>query len=108
MNEKELREKAKCGICEMKILKSGLPLFYRVSIQRWGVDANAMERQMGLEMFFGGRNPSPHAVAIAQVMGADEDMATELTEKKEITVCESCAGKPIEVHRLSEIVNGEE
>ena len=102
MKEKELRERAECGICDRKIMKSASPLFYVVSIQRFGVEMRAVHRQAGLEQFLGG------SVAIAQAMGPDEDMATELTDKKELTVCEGCAGKPIEVHRLSEIANGEE
>src|SRR3972149_1012103 len=93
MKEKELRKRAICGICKRKVLELRIPLFYVVEIQRFGIDLNVVHRQAGLEQFIG--NP-----LIAQVMGPDEDMATEFTEKETITVCESCAGKPITIHQL--------
>lgn len=84
MKEKDLREVAKCVKCGKGFGASGLPTFYRVRIQRYGIDMKAIKRQTGLEMMMGGH------IALAQVMGPDEDMAEKISEK-EITLCESCA-----------------
>ncbi len=84
MKEKELREIAECALCHKGIGHTGLPLFWRVRLQRYALKMGAMRRQSSLETFFDGH------VALAQVMGADEDMAERITEV-EITVCETCA-----------------
>ena len=85
MKEKELREIATCALCGKRIGDSGLPLFWRVRIRRYGLKADAMRRQQGLGMMIGGQ--------LAQVMGPDEDLAEKISET-EITVCETCATKP--------------
>jgi len=85
MKEKELREVATCVLCGKAIGNTGLPLFWRVRIERYGLKADAMRRQQGLGMMIGGQ--------LAQVMGPDEDLA-EKTFSTEITVCETCATKP--------------
>ena len=84
MKEQELREFAICAICGEKIGHTGLPLFWRVRIRRYGMKLDAVQRQQGLTMFLGG-----HA-ELAAVMGPNEDMAEQISEI-EITVCESCA-----------------
>lgn len=84
MREKELREAAICVVCRKPFGASGIPLFYRVRVQRFGVDVPAVQRQAGLEMQLGG------AVALAQVMGPNEELAKELTSV-EFTVCEPCS-----------------
>lgn len=93
MKEKELRASAVCAICLQKIGSSGF-MFYRLSIERHGVDLNAIKRKSGLENFLG----SP---ALAAVMGPDEDMTIPLMDKITITVCEGCADQPITVHELA-------
>lgn len=85
MKEKELRACATCGLCQRKIGNVGLPLFYRVRIERHGIDINAVHRQSGLEMMLGGH------VAIAQAMGPDEEMTVPIGEPVEFTVCEDCS-----------------
>lgn len=87
MKERELRAHATCSMCREKIGKSGLPLFYRVTLERFGVKLGAVRRQTGLEMMLNGH------VAIAQAMGPDEDMAMPLMEKLVLVVCESCSTK---------------
>ena len=85
MKEKELRDIATCHICGNKIGACGIPTFYRVRIQHWGLKLDAMQRQTGMEMMMNGH------VALAQIMGADEDMATQLGDDIEITVCHTCS-----------------
>lgn len=95
MKEKELREIATCAMCGNKIGHTGLPLFWRVRIRRYGLKADALRRQTGLEMMMGGH------VALAQVLGPNEDMAEKISEV-EITVCENCAGERTCVYALAE------
>jgi len=86
MKEKELRAVAKCAICGKSIGHTGVPLFWRVRMQRWGLLSSAIRRQSALEQFLDGH------VTVAQVMGADEDMAKKMLSV-EITVCETCAAE---------------
>jgi hypothetical protein len=48
MKEAELRTYATCSACRRKILSFGVPLFYRVTVERFGVDLRAVQRQDGL------------------------------------------------------------
>lgn len=98
MKEKELREVAICAMCENKIGHTGLPLFWRVRIRRYGLKTDAIKRQQGLTMMLDG-----HAL-LAQVMGPDEDMAEKILET-EITVCEKCAMDQTCVAALAELEN---
>jgi len=81
-------------------MSSGLPLFWRVKIERMGVDMRAAQRQHGLEQFFGG---GPGGVALADVMGDGAPIATPF-EDSEITVliCENCATEPTFIAALAE------
>jgi hypothetical protein len=90
MKEAELRKHTTCSICNRKTLATGLPLFYRVTIERFGVDVRAMQRQDGLAQFLGSSR-------IASVMGTDEDMAAPIGEASVLTVCEDCSmdDKPV-------------
>jgi len=95
MKERELRKTANCVLCEKPFGHTGIPVFWRVKVERLGVDMKALRRQDGLATLIG--NPM-----IAQVMGPDEEMTT-LLGKAEVTVCESCAtnpGDPLTLLRL--------
>ncbi len=83
MREQELREHAKCALCGQGIGAAG-PLFWTAKITSWILDMRALQRQTGMEMMMGGH------VAIAQIMGPNEDMAEKMVEV-EITVCQTCA-----------------
>ncbi len=84
MKERELRENAKCRLCGKGILAGGVPLFWRVTIERFGVDMRKCERQQGLTMMLG-------SAALASVMGPNEDLAMSVMEPVTLTVCEDCA-----------------
>lgn len=83
MKESELRQHATCSLCSRKIGHTGVPLFWTATVTRFGLDAQAIQRQIGLGMML-----SP---ALAGVMGPDEDMAKPVMDPVTITVCESCA-----------------
>ena len=88
MKESELRAHAICSICKKKIGASGLPMFYRLKIERFGVKLDAMRRQDGLTALLNG-----HA-RLAMVMGTDEDMAIPAMDPLTLVICEACAGEP--------------
>lgn len=96
MKEKELRQFAVCGLCNRKIGATGLPLFYRVTVERFGIDLKAIQRQQGLTMMLGG-----HA-EIAAAMGPDEELALPLMEPVRFAVCEDCSTKQHCVAELAE------
>ncbi len=85
MKEAELREVCKCILCGNKIMHDGLPLFWRVRVERYGLKADAIGRQQGLSVLIG------HA-QLAQVMGPDEDMAEKFFSI-EVTICETCGSE---------------
>jgi hypothetical protein len=72
MKADELRKYAVCSMCLKKLGASGMPLFYKVTIERFGIDLGAMTRQGGLEQLIGNAR-------IAQAMGADEEMTVHAT-----------------------------
>lgn len=57
MRERELRESARCALCGRLIGESGLPLFWRVRIERHGIDLAAVRRQSGLALLLVGPVP---------------------------------------------------
>ena len=85
MKEMELRKHAICSLCSNKIMATGIPLFWRVTVERFGVKIDAVQRQQGLTMMLGG------SAMLANVMGADEEMTMSMMEPITLTVCESCA-----------------
>lgn len=84
MKQAELRKHAKCSLCRNPIGHSRLPLFWRVTVERFGIDLRAVQRQDALGTFIGN-------TAIAAVMGPDEDMAAPVMDPVTLTVCETCA-----------------
>ena len=94
MKEKELRESAQCAVCHKAIGHTGLPLFWRVTIERFGVNLNAVRRQDGLAMMLGSQ-------ALASVMGANEEMTVSMMEPVKVSVCESCAMGDINIAVLA-------
>jgi hypothetical protein len=84
VKERELRQHSTCSLCNRKIGESGLPLFWRLTVERFGIDMQRIRRQDGLAAFIG-------SASIAAVMGPDEDLARPLMEAAVLTVCEPCA-----------------
>jgi hypothetical protein len=91
MKAADLRQ---CALCKQGVMHAGVPLFWRVSLQRMGVDMAAVRREAGLEMMLGGH------VALARIMGPNEDIAAPIGESVEIVVCETCAAEQTSIYRL--------
>ena len=96
------REITRCAKCGHGVLHNGIPLFFRVAIEHFGVDLNAVRRAAGLEMMLG-------SAALAQVMGPDEDIATRIGEGSKAVLCHDCALDPnLSIGHLWEILTERE
>ena len=78
-----------CAICGQGVMSKGIPLFYTIKIQRHAIDLGAVQRQNGLEQMMGG-----HA-QLANIMGPNEDMTKQMTEEKEVWVCDDCSNNKL-------------
>jgi hypothetical protein len=97
MKEAELREYARCACCNRLVGESGVPLFWKVTIERYGMDVQAMTRQNALARIVG--NPR-----IANALGPDEDMAHAMMPPHVLAVCETCGvGSNLPIAVLSEL-----
>jgi len=88
MREAELLKHATCSLCSKKIGHTGMPLFWRVTVERFGIDLRAVRRQDGLAQMLGN-------TVLAAVMGPAEDMAQPVMDPVALTVCEACAMSPV-------------
>lgn len=96
MKRAELLQHARCDVCNKGIGESGLPLFWRVTVERFGVDLRAVRRQDGLGQYLGHHGS-------AAIMGPDEDMAKPMQDQPGVvTVCETCCTEPVPIALLSE------
>lgn len=96
MKRAELLTHAKCSLCHQPIGNSGVPLFWKVTVERFGLDLRAIKRQDGMGEMMGHH-------ALAAFMGPDQDMAKPMMEKPAIaTVCETCGTKDTMVAILAE------
>lgn len=89
-----------CALCGKGVMHTGVPLFWRVSLQRMGVDLAAVQQGHGMETYFGGH------VALARVFH-DPEIAKPFGEGRTILVCEECAAEPVSVWRLGLPERGE-
>ena len=85
LKERELRALATCAMCSQKVGHTGVPRLWRVTIEQYVLDLNAISRQTGLAMLLGGNG------VLAAAMGTDEDMARRVGEATVFAVCERCA-----------------
>lgn len=73
-----------CAICHRGMMHAGMPVFYRLKVERLGLDMQAIRRQHGLEMMMGAAAP------LASIMGPNETMATVIDGPHTILICETC------------------
>ncbi len=86
MKRKDIKN---CALCGKGIAHAGIPLFYVLKIQRFGLNAQAINQQAGLEQYFGGGS---QGAVLANVMGADPDIAKPINENEsEVWICEPCS-----------------
>lgn len=95
MKEEELRKSAICGVCGRPVGHTGLPLFWRIKIERIGIDMKAVQSQDGLAQMLGSSK-------LANVMGTDADMTKPMMDPVKVTICEDCICKPTIIAMLAE------
>jgi hypothetical protein len=78
-----------CQICGKGMMHSGHPLFLRVTVERLGIERKAVERAHGMELMMGGN------ALLANIMGADEDLAKVLDGRGDMLICLPCANEPL-------------
>lgn len=83
MKERELREKARCMNCNELIGRKAIPIIWKITTERHGLDLKAIQRQQGLGMLIGNG-------AIAMAMGQNENMTQVLAEHV-IVICDECS-----------------
>lgn len=91
----------KCRGCGKGVAHTGLPIFWRVKIDRMGIDTVAVQQTHAMEMFFGGN--SQQALAVARAF-QDPIIAKPIDGIDQVTVliCEECALKPFPLAMLAE------
>ena len=68
------------------MMHTGLPIFYRLTLEGMGIDTGAVQRQHGLELMLKG-----HA-ELAFHMGPQETMASPIEEiTPSVLLCHACA-----------------
>jgi len=77
-----------CIVCGRGMMHSGMPIFYRVTIETMGIDSHAVMRAHGLELQFGG---GPLAARIANAMGPNEDLGLPIGDAHKTLLCHDCA-----------------
>lgn len=81
-NKMKQKDFKKCVLCNKGMMNGGAIHFYRIRLENFIINIDAVRRQAGMEMMMG----SP---TIAQAMGPDEDMATSMGEQ-EMLICANC------------------
>ena len=95
MKRKDIKS---CVLCNKGIMHDNNILFYKVRLTRLGINLGAVRQRAGLEMMLG-------SVVLAEVMGPDEDLATQITSQ-EFLVCDTCAlDRSLVLCRLDEIAH---
>jgi len=87
----------KCIRCNKGVMHTGLPLFWVIKLERFGIDVNAVDRQVGLEKLCG--------VGLAGILGPNEDIASSITGEMKAVVCESCAMEPLPLAYWAEVMS---
>lgn len=76
-----------CAFCGEGMMHDNNILFYRVKIERLGINLRGVQKTHGLETFFGGGRAG---AALAGVMGTDPEIAKVVTSD-EALICDECA-----------------
>lgn len=85
-----------CVVTGKPIIEGGSPIFYRVTIQQCGVDAQAVRERLGLAMMLGG---GAGGLALSGVMGAHKQPVVILGEAT-VNVSIAGASESIDLWRL--------
>jgi hypothetical protein len=99
MKEEELRTHAKCSVCGKGIGHTGLPFFWTLTVDRYGLVLGALRRNGAIADYFGGGHTGS---VLARALGEDEDMAEKIMDTVTLTLCENCAMERLTIPALCE------
>lgn len=74
-----------CAMCGKGLMHTGLPLVWKITMHRLGLDVNALRREQGLEMMMGGAAP------LARAFSPNNEFGLEIEKPITVMVCEPCA-----------------
>ena len=74
----------KCCHCGLGLAHTGLPFFYRVTIERFALNADACRRADGMERYFGN-------VELAKVFSTGEPLGKRFDLGVDLLLCEKCS-----------------
>lgn len=83
-----------CAVCGNGLMHEAMPIFAKFKVTRYIIDRNELQRESGLEQFFGG---GQQGAALASVMGTDPEIAKGIDES-EVLVCGGCLQKPLPLY----------
>lgn len=95
MRRAELIAAAQCAACRRKVGEASFPTFYRLTLERHGLNLPALRRAHGEELLMG----SPF---LAAALGADEDLTIRVMDPATITICEDCSTQALIIAALAE------
>lgn len=85
-----------CALCGEGMMHNGGILFFRIKIERMGMNLRAIQETHGMEMMMGGGQAG---AALASVMGTDPEIAKAVTSDTAL-ICDECATEK-EIHCLA-------
>jgi len=96
ITEEELIKLGKCLICGRALLEKEI-IFYRVSVEMCGFDAQAIKQRVGLEMMLG-------SGPLARVMGPTDALARVVSGPAKVAIHQSCGDKimPLFIYHVME------
>lgn len=98
MSSRDIRP---CDLCGKKLCHTGLPLFWRVRIERMAIDMKVAQQLDGLSMFLGSSR-------MAEAFAPSTEFVKPMHEPDELLICEECAlpGRESDcIARLAEIAS---
>lgn len=75
-----------CALCKKGLMSGGTVDIYAIAFEQHIINPAAVQREMGLENFFGGGQAG---ATLAVAMGTNSDM-TAVTQRKEVLICQGC------------------
>jgi hypothetical protein len=85
-----------CGLCGKPVCKSGVPLFWQLTIQRHGINARKLRQLQGVTHLLGN-------FKLAEVMTGIDDVTQPIGPAVELLVCEACCTQPLEHHCVASL-----
>lgn len=77
-----------CTACGRGVAHNNNITFYRLTLERFALDPNAVNERHGMELMMGGGVPG---AMFAEVLGPNQDLAKRFAGPMVMLICEPCA-----------------